>query len=471
MAKKVPMTAELKRLHKKFVPGNIVFFILGLVAMLAQLFMPFFDMRIHISGKGIASVLEQSMSSSGSASAITTVSTRTASASSEDEAMTSILKDALSDVELDIPINIYPMKMLKAANGTEEDVAEFMNSVIGPKGAEEFTGELVNSLAKPMLKASLTIFIDQAIAEADLTEEQKAIVEAHKEDVTTIVEGLMDGSPAKVQESKTTFLNVVKDVAATAGEPLSDEDMQEFSDIFDELVKMGTDDKGNFDLMVMLENFDPELLEGDKDDEASAPAAVIRTSTSTDESDAASSSEESSFGSIISTIQNPGQLIVDAMAESGVALEDMQTVFLVIFLLMAGIQAFFWGVFALSALLHIFTEKKNIRTRYVRLFCVWCGLGVLIGNVAMSALPKVMANMGGAGEAAGMITTIFEAFSIKFLGAGVVTGICWLIMFFFNLIYYRPIRKKIKKETKRLRKMMKRGEPIPQEEFALDEMA
>ncbi len=470
MAKKVPMTRELQRLHKKFVPGNIVFFILGLIAMLAQLFMPFFDMRIHISGKGIASVLEQSMeSANGSNDSIVTVATRTASSSSEDDAMMEILKDALEDIELDIPINLYPMKMLSAATGTEEDVAEFMNSVIGSKGAEEFTSEIVNELAKPMLNVSLTIFIDQAIADLELTPEQEKLVEQYKEDITSVVSNLMDGSPEKVKEAKNTFLNIVKDVSTTVGEPISDDDLQEFGDMFDDIVEMGKDENGNFDLMKMLENFDVDKLSG----EAKAPAGVVRTSSSTeeDEDESVSSSGESTFGSIIATLQNPGQLIVDAMTESGMKIEDMQKVFLIMFLLMAGIQAFFWGVFALSALLHIFTEKKNIRTRYVRLFCVWCGLGVLIGNVAMSALPSVMANMGGAGEAAGMISTMFEAFSIKFLGAGVVTGICWLIMFFFNLIYYRPIRKKIKKETKRLRKMMKRGEPIPEAELALDEIA
>ncbi len=448
---KVPMTAKLTRLHKKFTFGNLIFMIIAVIALAAQLFMPFLDFRIHVKGENLAPALQQS------------------SSSEESGDVTEVLASTLEDVELDIPVNLYPFKLFKAATGTEADVVQFLNSTVGDKGSKEFADQMVDSLSKPLLKAGMHVAINQSIDQSNLTEEQKKLVEEHKEDLDAVIENLCEGSPESIEKAKNGFTDTAKDIAQVNGNELSEADIADLHASFDDVVDLGKLEDGSFDVTEMLKNFNTEALEGGSDAEAGAgdDAEVDENTENTEETDKKGGALEG----IIKVLENPGQTIFDSLKKSGMETKTLQTVFLVLFIVMVGLPAFFWALFALSAFIHLFTKKKMIRTGYVFFFCIWGGLGVILGNVCTSVLlPKILAE-AGAGSAAGASTMkLLSAFTFKFLGSGIVTGICWLALVVCNFLFYRPTRKRVKRETKRIKQLVAAGYEIEADEFSIDDV-
>ncbi len=465
------MTKQLKHLHKKFIPGNIVFCLIAIIAMLAQLFMPFFDLRIKVYGESLAAALEREMDSSASTQQtyIRMANTDEKEESVEDKIARAIL-DAIKGVDFEVPVNFYPIKMLKAATGTEQDVVTFMNSVVGQQGTEGLLEEVVTTFEKPVLTIMFNTVADEMIDRIELDEEQREQVEKYRDEIDVVVDLLIEGSPQHVEQAKVKMLDTIKAIAENeGGEPLTDEEIADFQEMIDEAAVQGTKPDGSFDIIYLLQNFDIEgYTKEDVLPEEVLPQAAAMTSTAslsqataTAENDEKPSGMGAKVAEIIDILRNPGQTLVDVMKEEGLSVRMMQLVFLGVFVVMAGLQAFFWGLFAVCCFARIFMEQKAVRTRYVRILCVWCGLGVVVGNLLVGLLPTILAFMGISAQT-GALGVVFNSVSVKFLGAGVVTGICWLVMVIFNLAYYRPIRKAVKKERKRLKMLMDRG-------FLLDE--
>ncbi len=469
-----PLNKQAKSLHKKLIPVNIIVAAVSLVAALCLLFMPWLDLRIHVAGDQVAALLNENSPSSKteyvSSEEISTSKTQ------EEQLMEALSKE-ISTMQFDIPINIYPIKMYKAAKGTQVELEEFINSLIGKNGAAEFLSDFINTLAPVVLKTTVHITIDTAVEEAliqagvEITPEQKEQIEGYKETASVIITDLL-AEEVDTEKVKADFSSLVNQIAIDYGEEAPDP--EQLNQVFDAIVDQGINEDGTFDLTHLLKNFDLLQFEQDMENatgnnanssennsdsaensqesskEISVMAFAMPTNTQSDLDSGMDSSilEDSSstdnsgeetvneLNEIIAFLENPGGVLVQSMAEDENFEEDLATlqdIFLSLFILMAAIPAFFWALLAINAFKRIFTKRKVTRTWYVRLFCFWSGFGLLLGNFGLSYLPQVIP------ETAEILST----FTFEFLGSGIVAGICWLVIAVCG-IFYRKTKKKLR---------------------------
>ncbi len=390
-----PLTKEARKLHRKFAPANFLIFIISLIAAVSMIILPFIDIRVHISGDKISDLLVSDGSSSQSS-----------------DGFTQTLTSALDGVELDIPINIYPVKLLKAATGSINEIDEFFDSVIGENGAagfaEQFVGKIAPAVAKSALKASI-----------DLDTK-------YDEDVDKVIAKL-EGAD---KEGARQEFNALLDRMATE----DGTDTTDMEDMFDTIVDKGTLSDGSFDFAHMMKNIDMSDVNGESSSSESSGDSSEGEST---DSSSASSTANNPMSQIVQILEDPGSLITSLISQDQDLTDSLQIAFLIIFIVFVGLPAFFWAHLALAAFMRMFTQKKRVKMWYVKLFCLWAGLIVLALNLAMKYLPQLLAGTP--------IATIFEILSLTFLGSGVVTGICWVLLALISLFYYNRIKRKLRR--------------------------
>ncbi len=468
------MTDELAYLHKKFIPYNIVICIISLIAGLAMIFMPWIDLRISISGDKLSPILEEAMAttSSDGSNGSADVDEMEQIEAETTKQMVQVLSSSLKGTKFEIPVNIKPTKLFKAATGEKADLEDFMNSLIGSKGVENFLSDFVNKLAPPLLNAGISVMLMDV--ENELTEEQKQQVEAYKADVEDVLTALIESkTPEDQAVAREKFETLVEKISAEQG---AEEVPEEVYDLFDSVVEMGTKEDGSFDLVEMLKNFDPEKLGFEEDGEDGSESTggseysaykggnkVVLTSAAKNDANSSTDSANDKWNAedkidqatggiadqagplkeVIEMLENPGGMLLGEMLDENASADDVKTVqlgMLIVYIWMVGIPAFFWFLLALCAGLRCVMQKKTVHIWYVMVFCFWSGFGVLLANVAVMAAPSVLANV----VSEGMISTVLSAFTIKFLGSGVVTGICHLALFVLYCAVYARMRKKVK---------------------------
>ncbi len=409
MAKK-PMSDELRALHKKLMPANIVICLMSIVVIICLLVMPWLDMRIEIHGdKMVDFINKQVESSSGEGEGSDEAA----------DAATDAIISALGEVDLKLAVNIYPAKMYAAANGGEDEMAEFFNSLVGKNGAAEFVGELAEDLAPAMFKAVSEVAIQEIMSEENLSQQEKEEMEAYLKEANTIIDTLMgsDSNPAK---AKLQFSQLVDEIIAEQGGTA--EDKAELVNTFNKIVDAGVNpDTGKFEITYVLENID-ELEK------------VLSDSTGEDVS--IDTESESEIQEMLDMIKNPGSLIVDALGDE---METLKTGLLAAWWVVVGFPLILWGMLALFSFFRIFMKKKTVKMWYVKFFMFWAALILIAANVA----PAIIASAIG-----GEVADIMAMISIKFLGSGVVMGICYGVLVLGGWFYYGRVKRQIKRQKK-----------------------
>ncbi len=431
----------VQRLHKKLLPANIFICLIALIAGICMLVMPWFDMRIQIKGEKLAEFIKEESSSSASLpagdAAYASAGTMPTASSSSDIDFTEALADALTGVNFNIPVNIYPMKLLKAATGNEADMEALFNSLIGKEGAATFIKDFANTLAPAVLKTTVNIAIEEAMTEAmdglELTPAQQEQLNTYKEGVADVMDILIDAKTTEdFDDAKAAFGELVERINADqGGESFSDADIDE---AFDALIDYGRNpDTGEFDVLTLIQNIDKLQRDAEGESDGIEPAShTVLTAEGEDAEEEVGELQE-----FIDMLENPGSVVIDKLIDGDAEkLDTIKTISLALFIVMAGIPAFFWFLLALCALLRCLREEKIVKTWYVKLFCIWSGLGVLIGNLA----PKLLGKFLG-----GEVESALSAISVKFLGSGVVAGICWVALLLCGWFYYNRIKKQIKR--------------------------
>ncbi len=403
MAKK-DFTPQLRAVHKKFFPANIVILCIALLAAFFQLFTPVFDIRIHVTGENLSPLLQQS-------------------GSEEEEPSANMMTFALSDVDFVLPIKIKPTALFKAATGSEQDVKDFFNSILGD---EDLLEEVLDQIAPSLLTTGISsIFSDKGISEEQM--------EKYKAPANEVLTALGEGNE---EEARDKFHSLAQNIAADEGKTLTD---QEINDWFDKFKDAGTTEDGAFKSTELLKNLDGSLFTKPQTEEGTEPTAYaggmqIATTTS-EEADTAKSS--SALATIVELLENPGEQIIKLFTGNNMgSITTLQTGLLATYLVLVGIPAFFWLLLAVFALLRLFTQYKKVRYFYIYLFCIWEGLLLLLANVGLKAISKVLE-----GSAAKMLAS----FGLKIVGSGIVTGCCCLALILLSMFWYKPLKRKLRK--------------------------
>ncbi len=464
MAEKKPLSPEVKALHKKFIPGNVIICIIALVAAISMILMPWLDLRIHIEGEKLAELLVEQNTLSTTDTKATTFAAYEEQSSSEEEILMNALSDSLRDESFDIPINLYPLNLLKVANGGEEEVEEFFNSVIGKNGAAEFLNDFLNKVVPVVVKASINTAIDQIFNEvgSELSEEEREMVDKYKGQVNSALDSIAENP--SVENAKEQLHSVVDSIVADSGNEMSEEDVEEMRKVVDELVEQASKD-GNFDYVHLVKNLNINSLEDALNGSTSitepqpepAPMvtvngfAVKSVATPYEGADSGSSSDDNPLNAVLEVLENPGAMIADSLDDETVALLNLASwVILGVFIIF---PVFLCLLLALCAFIRIFTEKKRVKYWYVSTI-LFISMLLLIGLNVLASVVLPSLNLGAE------VGMIFSSFKVQFLGSSVVTSICWGVLTLFSLIFYRRIRKKIKLQL--IKENTKKPAPQPQ---------
>ncbi len=121
-------------------------------------------------------------------------------------------------------------------------------------------------------------------------------------------------------------------------------------------------------------------------------------------------------------------------------LEDMgwqfDAIMITLFVVFCAFPAALWAIMALSALTHIFRKNKKVAMWYTKLVCIWpCILWYILPLVLVSAVAS--------------LSTI----TISVMSSGLVTGICYLLMWAVSIFMCFPTKRKLR----RLKKEIKAG--------------
>ncbi len=416
---KIPLSAEQKCLHKKLLPSNIVMCIVALLAAVAMILLPWFDLRVRIQGDKVADLLPEQQSGE----------------QASDE-MTDSLLEALQGNEIDIVVNIHPIKMAMAVIGGDKEMESFMDSLIGKEGAAVFAQDLATMIIPAFIEGVVHSTIDSLVEEAlqaagkDSTPELQAQVETYKEEATAAVEILVGKAttPSNPTEAKTRFNNLVDDMAA---EQLADHDITldaaALKDAFAEIIELGTNEDGEFDVIHLLGNLE-QLAEGEEGD-----------------------SQMQDVQAILDIIENPSAVLMEKLGNNK---STVKLVVLALFVLFVAIPVFFWLHLAIASFVRIFTAKKTAVTWYAKFFGFWAGFGVVLLDVAILLLPLVQSWLNIAMLAP--VVDALGAMTIYFHGSGTVTAVCWLIIVIIGWCGYKrtaKIWRRVKKCTKKADKM------------------
>ncbi len=433
MAKK-PLSRELTSLHNKLWIYNVIICIISLVAAVCVVLMPIFDFRVHLKGESFSELMQPADESS----------------ESSDGDIAAELSTRLEKESFDIIINIKPLKMFQAAIGDDKDMEDFMNSLVGKEGAQKFMEDFANKLAPALIETVVSVTIDEMVGSAlvvagkEMTPTLKEQVKGYKEGTTQAVETLLGeaSTPSDPEKAKAEFAavvhNMVNEQQMLNGLDISEADLNKaFSDIIDS----GTNpETGKFEIVYMLGNLDQ--MQGGEGGEGA-------------EGD---SSGMDDLQQIIDIIQNPGGVLVEALGDN---MDMVKLAVLIAFCALIALPALLWLLLALCAGIRIFMKRKRVKTWYVKLCGVWHGLFVLLLNVIVWMAPLIMEWVSLDGAA----FNIFTAASIKFMGSGMVTGVCWLALVILGWCGYNRTRKRIKKLTKAEKKAVKTG-ITPRQYFA-----
>ncbi len=392
-----------KSLQKKFIPGNIIICIIALVTGICLLLMPFLDVRIHVSGSKISTLLSATEGESAD--------------NSETEAFSTMLSQSLEGIELDVPINIYPLKLLKAAIGTEDDVADFMSSVIGKNGASDILEEVTSSVAPAIAKSALKSSIE--------------LDDKYDTQVDSIIKNLSNGSNEDVAQARSEFNDLVNQIALDNGDEAPD--TAEMEEMFDTIVEQGTKEDGEFDFVHFITNMNVDEMNGSDSSSTDGDTADGATDETTE--------SDNPISSLVKILDDPASLFADLLAEDQEMTQTLQTAFLALFVVFVGLPALLCLLLVLCSFIRLFTKRKRVRYWYVKVILFISTIII----VALNVLSKVLLPSLDLGAEVG---DIISAFSLTFLGSGVVCAVCWLLLTIVSLFYYRRIKKKVKKLRK-----------------------
>ncbi len=441
-----PQSNEMKALQKKFIPANIIICLIALVAGICMILMPWIDIRVHIEGEKLAAIMAELPESSADSSNIKPFDTSNEESVSQEDLIVRSLVEALKNFNCDIPINLYPTKMLSAATGNKEQIEEMFNSAIGKDGAEKFLDDFVQELAPVVVQASLNATIDQMFNELteELTAEELAQVEEYKGLVSDALTNIAEDP--SVENAKAQLHNIADQILADNQIEVSEEDVKIIRNIVDEVVAQGEKD-GKFDYVHLIKNLDIEALEKAVSDAISSPDATPSKAEGSSTASGfnasfegeGSSAEANPLTAIIEMLENPGSLVSENLTEEDVKMLNLA--FLAITIVFVGFPAMLCFILALSALIRIFTKKKRVRFWYVKIILFISAITILSLNLLTHfVMPALVSSLGLGAQ----VQNVFNAFSITFLGSGVVNAICWVLLTIVSLFYYRRVKKQVR---------------------------
>lgn len=490
---------NMKALQKRYIPANIFVAILAFVAALATLFLPWLDVRVQIDGEKLAPIVASMLEDTNGEGTEAIKQTgytggllmEESDPSSAELDVGELVATAVQELDVTVSLRIDPMLLLSAGTGTETEVTTLFNDMIADGDVGKMINDTINENMPSVMTGILSSTVTNTLKELQKSQQENAAgnpdafvlsdeqiekvgeyISSYEEDFNTVFQNLSEN---KTEEAKEAFSALVNDVVTELPEKMKEEfpELGENSDegvngivesipeekinaVFDAVVNNAQDEEGNFNWLNLIANMgqlqedianagNEENSGDDSSTEAPVRPMVLRYSAENPaDGQEAEPTENEQLDQIMAVLENPGEYVMGMLLEQ-FTLEEIQMGCLALWGVMVGFPALLWAILGLCAFLRIFMAKKRVRMWYVKLFCLWSGLGLLIANVATAYAPTLVNSIMGAGET----LPIFEALSMSIFGSGVVNGICWLLLVVSGWLWYNRIKKEEKWQEKK----------------------
>ena len=392
---------ELERLHakqqRKLIPANIVAIVIALVAALCQLFMPMVQVDVSLDGETFSAIASSMVPEEGGDGQAQT--------DEETQAMTEMITYVLQDADAALSVRIRPLPALSLGfSPSAEDVRTYLSDELLDMGDALDT---VMAQAMPYFAS----FIVAQSAQAEFEEFEQVPVDEIRAVTDLIAEGRYD-------DAKSQFRAAASAYAQSIGHPLTAEQLEDVGSMFDDMVDSGVQEDNSFSYSQAFSAFVPE-------------------------EDGDSSGAGGSF--------DLNGMMEDAFAEMDES--TLTTIGMAVFLASAGtigLTSALWLIMALIALLRIFLKNKKFTMWYVKLLC-WlpCVLFVLVPTIAVGIMPDMIGQMGG--EMPAGMADAMSGLPLAFGGSGIVSGICYVVLWLISIFWFFPVKRKARKMKKAIK--------------------
>ncbi|MCD7729719.1 MAG: hypothetical protein LUI60_07420 [Clostridia bacterium] len=282
------------------------------------------------------------------------------------------------------------------------DISEVLETVIS---------QIVPNLSSALADTFYEMIADEA-SEADLPEE-----------ITAKLDNVFEALDNNDTESAKQYFSEFTDEIVKYYE-LDESDAAEINSEFNNIIDNSVDETGNFSYLSFLSATLDYVSDGEDD-----YAELQETIDSLQNIDA----EE--------LINNFLGETLDESTDNMIIL-----VLLGVVLVTVGLCAFLWGILFLFDFFHTISKNRRFTVWYVKMFA-WIP-GVLFfaaPTFAITALPTLL------GDSAAELTAVFNAISMTFGGSGVISGICYLLLWVMSIFWLFPIKHGIRKAKKEIK--------------------
>ncbi len=298
------------------------------------------------------------------------------------------LEYILQDVEANIAVEITPSDAMRlGVSPSSQDVKDFVAGKV-----EGLSPGIEDALSQAMPR--LLAYVTASTAGAG------NLADSSVEGMKNVVDLISAGSYG---EAKAQFPAAAQEYAASLGYSLGSDDLQELTEMFDTMVDSGISEDGSFSYLAALSAMGGE---------------------------GHSSGDSSGYFDLSELSES----LFEGMSEEEISL--IGTAIFAVFAVFIAFTSALWAIMALIAFLRIFMRNRRFTMWYVKLFCLLpCLLFVIAPTVALMVAPGLVE------EAAAILTSVV----VRFGGSGIVSGICYALLWLVSIFWCFPIKRKIRK--------------------------
>lgn len=453
---KVPSSylPEYRHLNRKLIPANIILLILALVACLTQIFMPLITVKVDLPEgsvtemvKTIAETLDED-AEDGSEDA----------QSSGGDGISAYAVDFMDKIdayfgympEFSFSVSFRPLSLVRSPKDDIDAFAEWFAGLF-PSGEE--MDELAVDVFSPMIAGLVNTEIVLMMNGNKLNAKFEKILERTQDDITAVFTDLAQGHPADARAAFNSYLlKVGRLVLFGAGRDAdtdADDSDVDYDTLFDAALETELTEEQQEELEAFIADymdiFDQVLEAGEEDgDEAFSMERAISGFFDYELSGYVAASAELT-ANITSFLTDPSSFMEtwfkDMLADTGIEqkIEDwglsFDAVMIILFIVFCAFPAALWLIMAIAAFRRLFSKNKKVGMWYTKLVCIWpCILFFILPCVALAVLPGYLGVEG-----------LLSGISVVIGGSGIVTGICYLLMWAVSIFMCFPVKRKLRR--------------------------
>ncbi|MCD8295385.1 MAG: hypothetical protein LUE27_09115 [Clostridia bacterium] len=446
--------SEYRKLNRKLIPANIILLILAVVACLAQILMPLFTVKIDLPEGSVTEVIRTLVEAQEEEDG-----PDSADDADDAEARPSEEADILDKLdsyfgympEFSMEVSFSPLSLVTSPKDDIDAFAEWFAGLF-PTGDE--MKELAEDVFSPMIGGLVNTEIILMVTGNKINTKFEKIYERTEEDIIKVFTDLVNGDPKQARADYNSYIFKIGRLwlfgvpaDRSADEDTDDSDV-DYDAIFDTLLAAEPTEEETAQVEAFLAEYDftdvfDQILEAGEADGDDSTFSMERAISGFFSSTYIAPSAELT-AAITSFLTDPSEYMAtwfkDMLADTGIEAQieewgmSFDAVMIILFVVFCAFPAALWAIMAIAAFTHLFRKNKKVGMWYTKLVCIWpCIIWFILPCVLLAVMPGVWGIEG-----------IFSTISIVIGGSGIITGICYLLMWVVSIFLCFPTKRKLR---------------------------